>query len=62
MANDSNSATLGSATQDFSPTDTTATVFLLAIAAAITLLHLLTNQRYGFHRDELQFLDRRPPP
>jgi hypothetical protein len=29
---------------------------LLAIAAAIVLLHLLTNSRYGFHRDELQFL------
>lgn len=29
---------------------------LLAIAAAITLLHLFTNSRYGFHRDELQFL------
>ncbi len=28
----------------------------LAIAAAILLLHLLTNMRYGFHRDELQFL------
>lgn len=27
-----------------------------AIAAAIVLLHLLTNMRYGFHRDELQFL------
>jgi hypothetical protein len=29
---------------------------LLLIAAAITLVHLLTNGRYGFHRDELQFL------
>ena len=32
------------------------TFILLAIAAAIALLHLLTNNRYGFHRDELQFL------
>ena len=30
--------------------------FLLCIAAAITVIHLLTNGRYGFHRDELQFL------
>ncbi|HKN21804.1 MAG TPA: glycosyltransferase family 39 protein [Terracidiphilus sp.] len=29
---------------------------LLAIAAAVALLHVLTNMRYGFHRDELQFL------
>jgi hypothetical protein len=29
---------------------------LVAIAAAIVLAHLLTNSRYGFHRDELQFL------
>lgn len=29
---------------------------ILVIASAITLLHLLTNGRYGFHRDELQFL------
>jgi len=29
---------------------------LVAIAAAVALLHLLTNNRYGFHRDELQFL------
>ncbi|MGA2807655.1 MAG: glycosyltransferase family 39 protein [Terracidiphilus sp.] len=29
---------------------------LLAVAAAVTLLHLATNGRYGFHRDELQFL------
>jgi hypothetical protein len=32
------------------------TAALLGIAAAITLAHLLTNNRYGFHRDELQFL------
>jgi hypothetical protein len=31
-------------------------VILVAIATAIALLHLLTNNRYGFHRDELQFL------
>ena len=29
---------------------------LLFIAAAVALLHMLTNGRYGFHRDELQFL------
>jgi Dolichyl-phosphate-mannose-protein mannosyltransferase len=29
---------------------------LLGIAALVTLVHLLTNNRYGFHRDELQFL------
>ncbi len=29
---------------------------LIAIAAAVALLHLFTNSRYGFHRDELQFL------
>ena len=32
------------------------TAILFAIAAALALLHLLTNNRYGFHRDELQFL------
>jgi hypothetical protein len=29
---------------------------LIGLAAAIALLHILTNGRYGFHRDELQFL------
>ena len=29
---------------------------VLCIAAAIALIHILTNGRYGFHRDELQFL------
>src|SRR5271166_910438 len=32
------------------------TLALFAIAAVIVLLHLLTNGRYGFHRDELQVL------
>ena len=32
------------------------TVMLLGIAAVVALLHVLTNNRYGFHRDELQFL------
>lgn len=34
----------------------TTTFLLLGIALAIALLHLLTNSRYGFHRDELQTL------
>jgi len=29
---------------------------LFSIAAAIVLVHMATNGRYGFHRDELQFL------
>jgi hypothetical protein len=37
-------------------THATDTLILFAIAAAVALLHLLTNSRYGFHRDELQFL------
>jgi len=32
---------------------------LFSIAAAVALLHLATNGRYGFHRDELQFLSMR---
>jgi len=34
----------------------TGVIASVAIAAAVTLLHLFTNSRYGFHRDELQFL------
>jgi dolichyl-phosphate-mannose-protein mannosyltransferase len=34
----------------------TDTAILLAIAGAVMLLHILTNNRYGFHRDELQVL------
>jgi hypothetical protein len=29
---------------------------LMGIAASVTVVHLLTNGRYGFHRDELQVL------
>jgi hypothetical protein len=32
------------------------TVVLAAIAGVLVVAHLLTNSRYGFHRDELQFL------
>ena len=32
------------------------TAILFGIAAAIAILHLVTNNRYGFHRDELQVL------
>ena len=32
------------------------TLLLLGVAATIALVHVLTNNRYGFHRDELQVL------
>jgi len=41
-------------TTDMSPR--TEILPVLAIATAITLVHLFTNNRYGLHRDELQFL------
>src|SRR3974390_940012 len=31
-------------------------MLIFSIAAAVAILHLITNNRYGFHRDELQFL------
>ncbi len=31
-------------------------IAITVISVAIALVHLLTNDRYGFHRDELQFL------
>ncbi|MGC2639377.1 MAG: glycosyltransferase family 39 protein [Acidobacteriaceae bacterium] len=34
----------------------TATAGLAVIAGLVALVHILTNSRYGFHRDELQFL------
>src|SRR5580698_7646186 len=33
-----------------------ANTVLIAIAASVAVIHLLTNSRYGFHRDEFQFL------
>ena len=46
--------TLSPAPADVRPR--TATVALVAIASVVAVAHLLTNSRYGFHRDELQFL------
>src|ERR1700761_5426378 len=43
---------------DHSPASTRCrdTALLMAIAASFALIHILTNGRYGFDRDELQFL------
>jgi hypothetical protein len=38
------------------PANRTETFWPLLIAVAVGIIHLLTNSRYGFHRDELQFL------
>lgn len=38
------------------PTSPNDQFLLLSIAAAFALFHVLTDGRYGFHRDELQFL------
>src|SRR5271157_813425 len=46
----------GWATRSSAPQPATAWLSIGIIAAAVMLLHLLTNGRYGFHRDELQFL------
>jgi hypothetical protein len=35
---------------------TSGTLAVLGIAASVAVIHLLTNSRYGFHRDEFQFL------
>lgn len=45
------------ARMDSSTTDRTATIIILAFAAATVLAHWLVGNRYGFHRDELQTLD-----
>src|SRR4051812_49383644 len=51
--------TLGNTEWTLNPRETDSranNLLLVSIAAIIALLHVLTNNRYGFHRDELQFL------
>jgi hypothetical protein len=47
---------IDNATQQTAALKRTETLWLLFIAVAVGMVHLLTNSRYGFHRDELQFL------
>lgn len=49
-------ATIAQAPENVDAGSRSGTDAVLAIAAAVALAHLLTNSRYGFHRDELQFL------
>jgi len=44
------------AAQEPAPTGRAAVWLPWLIAGLVALLHILTNNRYGFHRDELQFL------
>ncbi len=49
-------ANVPSETQDRAQQNRTDTTILLVMAGVVMLGHLLTNSRYGFHRDELQVL------
>ncbi len=50
------SANNSMAQADHAPAQQRSLLPIFLVAAAVALLHLLTNSRYGFHRDELQFL------